>query len=188
ADGEVRRDTLLRGDRRRIETEPAGSKRGAGEGARPSAAVEITRLDKGAIWRLDQSAKQYEAMPFQRVRGTGGHDAEAPPAHGLLREHFRPGEAEITIGKPAPAGMIAGFATERVRATRVVPLRSATTAREARVELAMDAWITRDPRILEEVSRFERGGGDGPEGAESVARIRTGSGALIGGLAPHVRA
>src|SRR5438067_1051973 len=75
ADGEVRREVLLKVDRRRIETEPAGPERGAGERARPGATIDITRLDKETIWRLDPATKHYEALPLQRARDTGRSDA-----------------------------------------------------------------------------------------------------------------
>jgi hypothetical protein len=187
ADGEVRREILLRADRRRIETKPVDWKGGPGEDARLGAAIEITRLDRKETWRLDPDTKRYEALPLQRAKeraSAGGGKTLAE--QDLLRAHYRPGEAEITVGRPEPAGKIAGFATERVRLKRVVPLRSASSARAARVELVMDAWITRDPKILAEVGRFE--GADRPGSAESLVPIRTRSGAVIGGLAPQVTA
>jgi hypothetical protein len=190
ADGEVRREILLRADRRRIETKPVEWKGGPGTDARLRPSIEITRLDRQETWRLDPDAKRYETLPLRRASGSGRSAAD--PSQDLLHAHYRPGEAEISVGRPAGAreaggaGKIAGFATERVRLKRVVSLRSASTAREAHLELVMDAWITRDPRLLAEVSRFE--GGDGPGTSESLVPIRTRSGALIGGLAPQVAA
>src|SRR5581483_11699083 len=91
---ELRRQTLLRADRRRIELEPAGGKTGEVEGVPVQARVEITRLDRGAAWTLDPATKQYDELSFEEIRQMLQVSAGERPAgvRQPLREIYRAGE------------------------------------------------------------------------------------------------
>ena len=114
--------------------------------------IEIARADRGVVWALDPATRRYRELSFSQIqqRLAAGARGDAPN----LRT-YRAGEARVDVRPADGRRVIAGLACERLRAELAVPVTVVATSERATARFEFDAWVTRDPRLLEAIRAFD---------------------------------
>jgi hypothetical protein len=126
-------------------------------GAERKIAVEIARPDKELIWRVDPQARQYRAVTADEFASLVQAAARsAPTAQQPLRMLYDSETATLEARPTGKKRRIAGLPCEEVRAKVVVGAVNRTSGNRLRFTFEQEVWLTRDERLVGELSRFEQ--------------------------------
>lgn len=123
-------------------------------GKKPKKSATITRVDKEAIWIVDEEKKQYEEMTFAEMREAF---AKAMDEAGKSGTETQAKDAEMTFTldvKKGGASNVNGFDCRNVTITCVGKAKDPKAGESAEIRLVMDQWIAKDAPGTEEISSF----------------------------------
>lgn len=185
----VRRWTMLQDARRLQVTRTEGVGVLYHAGVRTGVVAEIGRPDRGLIYQVDPTARTYRVVSADALAESLRRAAAAPanPNDQPLRTLYR---SETTAVEVVPTGKkkrIAGLDAEQILARAVVGATNLVSGSRFNFTFDQEVWITRDPRLLQEVSKFEEAYVDGFGTALSLQEAEVVGGQWNDAFINHIR-
>jgi hypothetical protein len=179
--------TIISGPKQQRESEVAVQGMPAGMGGDgPMVSVDIVRLDKEVIWKLDNNKKEYTEMTFAEMK-------EMMSGGGMMGSgnDSKPDDFEFTVKVETPGSKkeINGFATEQ----KILRITGKSTGEDqtAEIQITADMWIAAEVPGLEELQSFHRGFADklgiDPSMFQSAGGMAQMMGGSVGRLAEEMK-